>query len=107
MKHMFTKAIKWGYDKANPVKVVKSPKEPPGWLRCERPEEVKRLLEAYCGYLGWIVICALNTGVRKGEILALRWADVDLENRNLMVRNAKNGETRVILISQTLYQEPG
>ena len=105
LKHMFTKAIEWGYVKANPVKAVKSLKEPPGRLRYLRPDEVKRLLDACCGYLRSIVICALNTGMRKGEILGLTWQDIDFENRKITVRNTKNNETRVIPINQTLYQE--
>jgi len=105
LKHMYTKALEWGYLKTNPAKGVKSLKEPPGRLRYLRPEEVKKLLDVCHGYLRSIVITALNTGMRKGEILALRWQDVDLENRKVTVRNAKNNEARVIPINQTLYQE--
>ena len=105
LKHMYNTAIEWGYVKTNPVKSVKLLKEPPGRLRYLRPEEVKKLLDACNGYLRTIVITALNTGMRKGEILALTWQDVDLENRKITVRNAKNNETRVIPINQTLYQE--
>jgi len=105
LKHMYTKAIEWGYLKINPVKSVKLLKEPPGRLRYLRPKEVKKLLDACRGYLRSIVITALNTGMRKGEILALCWKDVDLENRKVTVRKPKNNEIRVIPINQTLYQE--
>jgi len=105
LKHMYNKGIEWGYTKSNPVKSVKLLKEPPGRLRYLRPEEVKKLLDACKGYLRSIVITALNTGMRKGEILALKWKDVDLENRKITVRNAKNNETRVIPVNKTLYQE--
>lgn len=105
LKHMYTKAIEWGYLKTNPVKAVKLLKEPPGRLRYLRPEEVKKLLDVCRGYLRSIVITALNTGMRKGEILALRWEDVDLQNRKVTVKNTKNNEIRVIPINQTLYQE--
>jgi integrase len=105
LKHMYTKAIEWGYVKANPVKTVKLLKEPPGRLRYLRVDEVEKLLQACIDYLRSIVICALNTGMRKGEILALRWKDVDLNNHNLTVKKTKNNEIRVIPINQTLYQE--
>jgi len=105
LKHMFTKAIEWGYLKTNPVKMVKLLKEPPGRLRYLNPDEAKALLEACQGYLRSIVVTALNTGMRKGEILALRWKDVDLRNRKVTVRKPKNNEIRVIPINQTLYQE--
>jgi len=105
LKHMYTKAIEWDYIKANPVKMVKLLKEPPGRMRYLKPEEVKKLLEACHGYLRSIVITALNTGMRRGEILTLRWIDVDLRNRKVTVRKPKNNEIRVIPINQTLYQE--
>jgi len=50
-------------------------------------------------------VTALNTGMRKGEILALCWKDVDLENRKVTVKKTKSNEIRVIPINQTLYQE--
>jgi integrase len=105
LKHMYTKAIEWGYLKINPAKTVKLLKEPPGRLRYLRPDEAKKLVEACHSYLRSIVITALNTGMRKGEILALLWKDVDLENRKVTVRNTKNNQTRVIPINKTLYQE--
>ena len=50
-----------------------------------------------------IVIAALNTGMRKGEILGLRWRDVDLADRRIVVVNSKNNETRMIPVNQTLF----
>jgi len=102
LKHMFTKAIEWGYLKTNPVKMVKLLKEPPGWLRYLRPKDVRKLLDACNGYLRAIVMTALSTGMRKGEVLALRWEDVDLDNRKITVKKPKNNEIRVIPINQTL-----
>jgi integrase len=105
LKHMYTKATEWNYAKANPVKTVKLLKEPPGRLRYLRANEVETLLEACNGHLRSIVITALNTGMRRGEILSLRWKDVDLNNRKLTVKKTKNNEIRVIPINQTLHQE--
>lgn len=105
LKHMYTKANEWGYLKINPVKSVKLLKEPPGRLRYLNSDEAKTLLDACRDYLGSMVVTALNTGMRKGEILALRWKDVDLRNRKVTVRKPKNNEIRVIPINQTLYQE--
>jgi len=59
------------------------------------------LLESCNGYLRVIVIVALNTGMRKAEILNLRWSDVDLKNRKItIIVNSKNNESRVIPINQ-------
>jgi len=105
LKHMFTKAIEWGYVKENPAKRVKLLKEPPGRLRYLRAEEVEALLRACSGHIRPIVVTALNTGMRKGELLCLRWRDIDLKNRKITVVNTKNNESRVIPINHTLHKE--
>ncbi len=105
LKYMYTKAIEWGYVKANPAKKVKLLKESPGRLRYLKPEEVDALLKACAIHIRPIVVTALNTGMRKSEILNLRWQEVDLGNRKVTVANAKNNEKRVIPINQTLYKE--
>jgi integrase len=49
---------------------------------------------------------ALNTGMRKGEILNLKWDGVDLLNRVILIDNdkTKNGKSRKIPINDTLYK---
>jgi len=105
LKHMYSKAIEWGYIKENPAKGVKLLKEPPGRLRYLSPEEVNSLLDSCLDHLRPIVLTAVNTGMRRSEILNLRWADVDLSNRKITVVNTKNNESRVIPINQTLCEE--
>jgi len=105
LKHMYTKAVEWGYVQRNPIKGVKRLKEPPGRLRYLTREEVTALLEACNSHLRPIVVMALNTGMRKGEILSLRWRDIDLKNRRITLRNTKTNEIRVIPINETLYRE--
>lgn len=74
-------------------------------------EEELRLLKA-CDYpkrrhLRAIIICALDTGMRRGEILSLRWSDVDLENRVLNIRafNTKTMKERQISLTIRLAVE--
>ena len=105
LKYMYTKAIEWEYVKINPTKTVKLLKEPPGRLRYLKPEEVEVLLKTCASHLRPIVVTALNTGMRKSEILNLKWQEVDMGNRKITVANAKNNEKRVIPINNTLYQE--
>ena len=105
LKHMYTKAIAWGYVKINPAKSVKLFKEPPGRLRYLKPDEIENLLASCPRHIRPVVLTAVNTGMRRGEIFNLKWRDLDLENRKLTVVNAKNNESRVIPINQTLYEE--
>jgi integrase len=53
---------------------------------------------AFADYLQPMVLLTVNTGLRRGEVLQLRWTDVDMLQRKLLVRgdNAKNGKTRHI-----------
>lgn len=74
-------------------------------------EEELRLLKA-CDYpkrrhLRAIIICALDTGMRRGEILSLRWSDLDLENRVLNIRafNTKTMKERQISLTMRLATE--
>jgi len=103
IKHMFNKAIQWGYLTKNPFVNVRKFKEPPGRLRYLTDVEIQILLNCCNGHTKDTVRMALNTGMRKGEILNLKWADVDMHNRVITVRESKNNETRNIPINDTLY----
>jgi integrase len=72
-------------------------------------DETKRLLEA-CRASSWprlyaLVLAALTTGARKGELLGLRWSDVDLEKAVAYVGRTKNGDPRVLPLVPGLVVE--
>jgi integrase len=102
--------VEWGYLKNNPAKPVKLLKEPPGRLRYLEAEEIKRVLDR-CNddlrvpYLGPIVMAALHTGMRLGEIVGLRWDDIDLRHRLITITKTKNNERKTIPINDVLYEE--
>ena len=75
LKTLFNKAIEWGKLELNPMKKVKLWKENNQRVRYLEKEEIKRLLENCPDYLKPIVLVALNTGMRQGEILNLQWPD--------------------------------
>jgi len=104
LKHMFTKAIEWGFLKENPAKPVKLFKENNRRLRFLTEDEINRLLSNCSGYLRDIVLLALNTGMRKGEIFNLKWQDVDFDLRMIHVSDSKNYEARDIPINDILYE---
>ncbi|HEX3034616.1 MAG TPA: site-specific integrase [Thermodesulfobacteriota bacterium] len=68
------------------------------------PEEENRLIMNSSPHLVPILITALNTGMRKGEIISLRWEDIDFENNLITVRQevSKSKKLRRIPINSTL-----
>ena len=88
----------------NPVKGVKFLPEKRR-LRFLMPDEIRILLEACSEDFRMIVITALNTGMRRGEILGLKWDDVDFDRRQLLIRDSKNGESRTVELNDLLTRE--
>src|SRR5205807_3794219 len=101
LSHAFTMAVReWQWCDDNPVCKVRKLKEPRGRVRFLSEEERQRLLES-CQvssnpYLHTIVVLALSTGARRGELLSLHWRDVDLKRGMLTFRETKNGETHSV-----------
>jgi len=104
LSHAFTIAIKeWEWMEANPMRNISKLTEPRGRVRFLDDAERKRLLEACeqsrSPHLYIIVVLALSTGARQGEILGLKWQDVDFERRIITLHETKNGERRILPIS--------
>jgi integrase len=104
-RHMLNLARKWGY--LDRVPDVEQPKRPEGRQRYLEEEEITRLLDA-CRrsrnpYLTAIVTVALNTGMRKGEILGLAWESVDLSTSRLTLYRTKSGKPRGVPINRSVY----
>lgn len=80
-------AVKWGLLVRNPAEAVEQPKRAKAEQKTLAPEEIARLLDAskkterYSFYLA-----AVTTGMREGELLGLRWQDVDLERGTATVK---------------------
>jgi excisionase family DNA binding protein len=104
LKKMFNIAIGEGFMAENPVRKVRMFSEKDNVKeRILTEEEEPRLLEACPDYLRPIVITALHTGMRRGEILALEWSCVDLEKRTIKVIRTKTDRSRYIEINATLF----
>ena len=107
LKHIFRKAFEWELIDENMLKKIRTVKQIKGEtkrLRYLSDDEIQRLLSHCSGYLKFIVITALNTGMRKEEILKLTWDRIDLKNRLILLDRTKNGERREIPINDTLYK---
>jgi integrase len=104
LKAMLTKAITWGYLDVNPLRSVKKLQEPDGRLRYLDTEEIDRLLTACPAHLHPIVVCALHTGMRRGEILGLTWDRVDMRQRFVHLSKTKTRKSRSIPINDPLLE---
>jgi integrase len=105
LKHMFNKATEWeivGSETLKRIRKVKPLKDEGKRLRYLSIEECNALINVCDNHLKPIVVTALNTGMRRGEILNLRWDQVDLKHGFILLDRTKNGERREIPINRTL-----
>ncbi|MCX6338912.1 MAG: site-specific integrase [Candidatus Aureabacteria bacterium] len=99
LKNMFNMAIKWGRAEKNPARQVQFYKVDNLMQRILSDEEIKALLDSCNGHLRDIVIIALNTGMRLGEILNLTWEQINLPHGYITVIKTKSGKQRQIPIN--------
>ena len=89
----------WGWVTENPVRRINKPKEPRGRVRF-LDDERARLLQACRGsanpLLYPIVVLAIAPGMLRGELLPLRWNQVDFTRNTITLHETKNGERRAI-----------
>ncbi|NMX77819.1 tyrosine-type recombinase/integrase [Pseudomonas sp. WS 5532] len=95
--------IEWGICEANPVTNVRKPKAPPGRDRRLLPRE-ERLIMRYCHNhpnqeLYSLVVLAIETAMRQGELLKLEWEHINLRNRIAHLPDTKNGTKRDVPLS--------
>lgn len=101
---MMNLAIDWGLLTQNPVSRVKFFSEKANFRETILSlEEEDALLKKCPKRLLPIVQVALNTGMRRGEILGLRWSQVDLAARTIKLSQTKSGKPRVIPINAFLF----
>jgi integrase len=113
LSHAFSVALReWGWVKDNPLRKVTKPKEPRGRVRFLDDDERAHLLQA-CRVsanplLYPIVVLAIATGMRRGELLPLRWNQVDFTRYTITLDDSKNGERRAVpLVGLALEQLRG
>ena len=80
----------------NPCRRVKKLRVTNQCGHCLTTEEEEALFKALADseWVAHIVLFALHTGMRRGEIFNLRWFDVDLTRETVHVRQSKNGKAR-------------
>jgi integrase len=108
LKHMLARAVLWEYLSSNHLAGLKPLREPSGRTRFLDPEELGRLLavceESQSPYLCSFVLLALNTGMRRNEILGLTRKSIDWPNGIAMIADSKNGEGRHVYLNDAALE---
>jgi integrase len=95
----------WAINIPNPVQLVRKPPTPEGRSRTLNPDERQRLIQALIPigrdnfWLKPVVELALETAMRKGELLSLRWEHIDLVQQTAFLPTTKNGDSRTVPLS--------
>jgi integrase len=102
LKHIYTVAVKNGRATSNPVKEVKLLREDNVITNVLSREHEQSLLDNAAPHIHRVVVCAVETGMRLGEILGLKWDQVDISRRLILVTKTKTGRNREIDITDRL-----
>ena len=110
IKAMFNRALDWNYFTINPdqrVKFLRVPKSDSS--HCLTIKEIKELLEKCPSWFYHIIYAFLATGMRRGELIHLRWCDIDMPNHLIHINNQDTFHTksflpRTIGLKQKLYE---
>jgi integrase len=105
LSHLFTSAVReFEWCTENPVARVRRLTEPRGRVRFLDDEERAKLLEICKNSpdrrLYALVLLAISTGARQGELLGLRWRDVDLARRVAVAHHTKNQDRRALPLAE-------
>ena len=93
----------------NPTRNIHSLPEKKGRTRYLSDNERERLFKA-CRSSKWnkhylLVLMAITTGARRGELLGLRWNSIDMEKQTAYVLTSKNGESKVLPLTISVIKE--
>lgn len=108
LSHIFNVAIKdWGIPMTcNPALMIRKPKAGKGRDRRLNLGELEILLDALCESpeVKQLVLLAIETGMRRSELLSMDWFNVDMPNRFVVLPDTKNGDSRSVPLSTKAIQ---
>ena len=102
---IYNKAIEWGWEGGNPAQGIKKFKEK-SRDRFLHPDELPRFFESLDAEsndtIRDYIYVSLFTGVRRSNVLAMRWEDIQFERREWLVPETKNGEPLRVHLIETI-----
>jgi len=104
LKHIFKKAKEWGKTNHNPSQKIRLLKTVSPRIRYLETEEIEALYNTSASYLKPIILTAVHAGMRKGELLNLKWKDLDFHNRLIYLSDTKGANKREIPMNEVVYK---
>lgn len=102
LRRSFTQAVKWGWIARNPAIDASPPSVPPASIDPPQVDAVRRILAAADAELATYLRLEAGLGARRGEMVALRWGDIDLDAGTVTIRRAiADGGRGVGLVEKT------
>jgi integrase len=102
LKAAFFLALRNGKVEKNPVCQIRMLKLNNARTRFLNDEEEERLIAVLPAEYQPMTKLAINTGLRKMELFSLQWADLNFQQRVIMVRESKSGESRTVPMNSTV-----
>lgn len=100
LKHILGLALEWELIPVNPAMRIKPPTVPAGRVRYLQPTELRALLAECPDWLRPIAGLAAFSAMRRGEVLGLRWLNIDLAGAKVLLSQTKNGDGRVVHLNR-------
>ena len=104
LKTLFNKAVEWGRTENNPAAKIKKFRLNNAREKILNGEEARRLINCALPALRPILIIALKTGMRRGEILSLTWPAVNFIKSFILIENSKSGKSRKVPMSPAVRE---
>jgi integrase len=104
LRNMLNTAVTWNLIDSSPYKGIKHFRVNNTNLRIVSEEEFQKLCATASPILRPILLAAVMTGMRKGEIFNLKWSEVNFKEGFILVRDSKNYESRTITLHHKLIE---
>lgn len=105
LSRLYKQAMRWGRATHNPASKAAAYPEEETPVHALTPEQVDALMDEVRPHaIPWIILGA-DTGLRRSELGALRWEDIDMEQRTILVRHRKARKPTLLTMTRRVYEQ--
>jgi len=105
IRSLLNYAVEIGELDRNPAGKIRLPRENNERVPTLNADEETRLIDALPEWMRFVYRMAVTTGCRQGELLALKWRNIDFESGNLVIEKSKGGSPRTVPIRPDMLKE--